>query len=160
MCLTDLIRDSSICVPLLARDEPAAIRELVQALAAAGDIEQQSVESVVDAVLSREQMGTTALGHDAALPHAKHVAARRCTAALGVSPRGINFHSVDKEAVHVIFLVVSPPDCSQDHLQALKQLSGVLQDAFFRSAVKEATGMRAVREVLREAEERQAAPAT
>jgi PTS system fructose-specific IIA component/PTS system nitrogen regulatory IIA component len=148
-----------ICVEAIRPDLQAdgqypAIQELVQALADAGEVYERDRDRLVDAIETRERLGTTALGHDAAIPHAKHPAARRCVGTVGISRRGLDFHGIDRERVHIVFLVVSPPDRATEHIEALGHIAGHLRDELFCRYLKESRTALQIQQLLEEADNR------
>jgi mannitol/fructose-specific phosphotransferase system IIA component (Ntr-type) len=96
------------------------IRELVNGLHGAGHFRDADLEDITKAVLRREQLGTTGIGKNIAIPHSRHPAVDRLIGTLGISPTGLPFESLDGESVYVFVLLVSPQDRPGDHLRALE----------------------------------------
>ena len=97
-------------------------------------------------------LGTTGIGNGVAIPHAKHPAVDRVVATVGVGETGVDFGSLDGRSTRVFFLLVSPPDAPQDHLQALETVSRHLQEEFFRQFLSQAQTPSAILDVLSEAD--------
>lgn len=114
---------------LRATSKEDAIREIVQQLAANDKIERSYEEEIVAALLKREELGSMGIGKGFALPHARHRSVERVVGATALSRQGIDFHSLDNRAVHVIFLLISPADGRLDHLRALESVSRWLRTA-------------------------------
>ncbi|HVW38613.1 MAG TPA: PTS sugar transporter subunit IIA [Pirellulales bacterium] len=112
---------------LRATDQEQAIREIVAHLASAGKIERSDEEPLVAAILKREELGSTGIGRGFAVPHAKHRSTQQVVAAMALSPRGIEFNSLDGRPVHVLVLVLSPADDSGAHLRTLERVSRCLR---------------------------------
>jgi mannitol/fructose-specific phosphotransferase system IIA component (Ntr-type) len=108
---------------LKARTKEEAVRAIVAGLASAGAIPDSQREPIARAVLVREELATTGVGHGIAIPHAKHPAVPRPIAALGYSADGVDFQSLDGQPVHLIVLLVSPQGQSRAHLLALEAVS-------------------------------------
>ncbi len=89
-------------------DRDEAIGLLVRSLAEHGHAPQKSLPDVIDSLIRREQLGTTAIGEECAIPHVKH----RSRGWLGrwARPGGVDFHSLDGVPVKTIFLLLSPPN--------------------------------------------------
>jgi len=96
------------------------IRELVGGLHSAGYFRDADLEEISRAVLRREQLGTTGIGKNIAIPHSRHQAVDRLIGTLGLSELGLPFDSLDGEPVYVFVLLVSPQDRPGDHLRALE----------------------------------------
>ena len=121
MALIDLIEESVVKVPLAASGKDAAIRELVDTLVSAGKI--LDAETAYRAVLDREAKGSTGLEEGIAVPHGKTLAARELTIAIGVSPAGVEFGSMDGKPTRLFFLLLAPPDQAGPHIEALAEIA-------------------------------------
>ena len=84
-----------------------------------GKVDADEFESIVKAILKREELGSTGIGRGVAVPHTKHPSVDRLVGTVAVSPTGVDFASLDGEMVHLFFLLISPPDRPGDHLRAL-----------------------------------------
>ncbi len=111
-----------------ATNRDDAIRELVASLFRAGVLAETDQPDIVRAILRREQLGTTGIGRNIAIPHSRHAAVSKLTGALAVSGPGIGFDSVDGEPVHVMILLISPPDRPGEHLRYLESVVSTLRD--------------------------------
>jgi PTS system fructose-specific IIA component/PTS system nitrogen regulatory IIA component len=96
------------------------IREMIGALAAAGALPDADLEDITKAVLRREQLGTTGIGKNIAIPHSRHQSVENLVGTVALSPGGLPFESLDGEAVYVFILLVSPQERPGDHLRALE----------------------------------------
>ena len=75
------------------------------------------------------------------------------SAALGISKRGVDFDALDGEPVHILFLLVAPPDAAGNHLKALAKVSRLLKDKFFRQALKDSKSPDEILKIIREEDE-------
>lgn len=100
-----------------------AIGTLVDSLAKAGHVPEESAADVTAAFIRREQLGSTAIGGGYAVPHVKHPAISALVGAVGYAPDGIDFRAVDGELVNIVILLMSPPNQPGDHLRALERIS-------------------------------------
>src|SRR5690606_3135027 len=94
----------------------------------AGEIKDQDKEDIINAIMQREELGSTGIGRGVAVPHSKHASADRLVGTVGVCSEGVDFNSLDGEKVHLLFLLVSPPDRPGDHLRALENISRRLRN--------------------------------
>jgi len=108
-----------------------AIEEMVGVLVSSNRLPAEHEESVVDAIMRRENLGSTAIGSGVAVPHAKHAGVTELTGLVGQSKPGVDFHSLDGEPVYTIFMLISPPDRSGDHLRMLEAVSRMARDFKF-----------------------------
>lgn len=132
-----VVRDA-IIPSLAATTRDAAIREMVDALRAAGQLDGTDLDDIVKAVLRREQLGTTGIGHNIAIPHSRHAAVGRLMGSVAVSKPGVAFDSIDGEPVHVLILLISPPDKPGDHLRALENVVHTMRDENLVKALRAA----------------------
>jgi len=121
------LRDSAA----VARVKEQVIGEMVAALRAAGYFRDDDLGDIVKAVMRREQLGTTGIGHGIAIPHSRHPSVDRLIGTLALSRSGLPFESLDGEPVFVFFLLVSPQERPGDHLRALEAVVRTMRDEDF-----------------------------
>ena len=155
MKFVDFIVPEAIQAELAASDKEGVIREMVQALMDAGQIEKDEFESIVKAILKREELGSTGIGRGVAVPHTKHPSVDRLVGNVAVSRNGVDFDSLDGEKVHLFFLLISPPDRPGDHLRALENISRQLRDDTFCRFLKQSKNVTDIRTLLDEADNNQ-----
>lgn len=155
MKFADFICQDAILAKLSAMDKEGAIREMVEALRNAGRIEADEAESIVKAIMKREELGSTGIGRGVAVPHTKHPSVDRLIGTVAVSGDGVDFASLDGEVVHLFFLLVSPPDRPGDHLRALENISRQLRDDTFCRFLKQAKTPEDIQQLLNEADNNQ-----
>lgn len=155
MKFADFVSRKAVRAGLVSDDKEAVIREMTQALLDAGEINANEYESIVKAILKREELGSTGIGRGVAVPHTKHPGVSRLVATVGVSSDGVDFHSLDGEKVQLLFLLISPPDRPGDHLRALENISRQLRDDTFCRFLKQARGTDAILQLLDEADSHQ-----
>lgn len=136
MRLGDFVLEESIIGELRANTKQEALVELVQSLVDAGTLDPAAKESVIEALMRREEIGSTGIGHAVAIPHAKHPAVRRLLGAYGHSAKGINYSSLDGQPVKSIFLILWPDGVIGPHLEAIAQVSRVLKTNSFLDRLK------------------------
>ncbi len=158
MKFADFICRKAILAHLDAHDKEGAIRAMVQALAAAGEVPAGEFDSIVKAILKREELGSTGIGRGVAVPHTKHPSVDHLVGSVAVSAEGVDFASLDGEVVHLFFLLVSPPDRPGDHLRALENISRQLRDDTFCRFLKQAKNVEDIETLLDEADNNQFGP--
>jgi mannitol/fructose-specific phosphotransferase system IIA component (Ntr-type) len=152
MKFSDFVATDAIRSHVTAATKEGVIREMAQALVAAGRIAAGDLEGIVKAIMKREDLGSTGIGRGVAVPHTKHPSVSRLVGTVAVSPEGIEFESLDGEPVHLFFLLVSPPDRPGDHLRALENISRQLRDDGFCKLLKAAKGPLEIQNLLEEAD--------
>jgi nitrogen PTS system EIIA component len=155
MKFSDFVTSESINADLVSSSKESVIRELVSNLVAAGRVNGNDSDSIVQAILKREELGSTGIGRGIAVPHTKHPSVNRLTGTVGISQGGVDFQSLDGEPVQLFFLLVSPPDRPGDHLRALENISRQLRDDMFCKFLKQSRSADDIRTLLEEADNNQ-----
>lgn len=153
MKFSDFILVDSIITKLEATTKEGVIREMVQSLSNAGGIPEHEVDNIISAIMRREELGTTGIGHGIAVPHTKHISVERLVGAVAISPEGVDFSSLDCEKVNLFFLLVSPPDRPGEHLRALEHITRHLKDEAFCRYLKQSYTREDILNLLNEADE-------
>ncbi len=146
MALIDLVVDSIIKVPLESADKPAVIRELVKILKDAKEI--SDYDSALKAVHDRESKQSTGLTGGIAVPHAKTAAVTSLKLAIGISPDGIDFDSMDQQPSRLFFLLLASPNMSGPHVEALAEIAKLARSKSLIKALINAASAREVVELL------------
>ena len=153
MKLADFICFEAIVPKLKATDRNGAITDLVTALDKAGRLGRGHRNEIIKAVIKREKEASTGMGKGIALPHVKHNAVKDVVATVGRSRVGIDFHSLDKQLVHTVFLLISPADNPDRHLQAMENIFKHLQQERFLKFLRQSETTDELEDLLREADE-------
>ncbi len=153
MKLREFIVTEAITPELKAVDRDGAIRELVTALATAGALPADSIEDVVASVVKREQNGSTGFGKGVAVPHVKHPKVKAMSGTVGRSTGGIDFAALDHQPVYSVFLLLSPDNQPQQHLQAMNIVFSNLQKDTFRRFLRQSATREEIVDLLDEADQ-------
>ncbi len=138
MRMSNFVVRDSIIPALTATTKEGVIREMVTSLHTAGYFRDSDVEEITKAVLRREQLGSTGIGRNIAIPHSKHASVDHLIGTLALSPAGVPFDSIDGEPVYVFVLLVSPQDRPGDHLRALENVVRTMKDETFVKNLRQA----------------------
>jgi mannitol/fructose-specific phosphotransferase system IIA component (Ntr-type) len=155
MKLSEIIPKGAIVPALKSTDRDGVVNELVDALIASGVCDKALRDELITKVLDRERRGSTGFGRGVAVPHVKHRQSGRMAAAIGLSQRGIDFNSLDKQPVYTVFLLLSPEDRPEEHLQAMEVIFKNLSKDTFRRFLRQAASVDDVRALLDEADHQQ-----
>ena len=135
-------------------DRDGVIEALVSSLNKAGKVKRGAYKDLVKAVVDREKEASTGIGKGVAVPHVKHSSVKEVVGVVGLSGSGIDFHSLDKQPVFSIILLVSHPDVPDHHLQAMETVFRHLQQEKFRRFLRQCRTGEAIEDLLREADTR------
>ena len=155
MKFADFVCRESVSTELTSFDKESVIREMVQTLLERGHIAAGEVESIIKAIMKREELGSTGIGRGVAVPHTKHASVEKLIGTVAVSREGVDFNSLDGEQVQLFFLLISPPDRPGDHLRALESISRQLRNDTFCRFLKQAKSTDDVLSLLDEADQNQ-----
>jgi len=147
MALVELVSEKIVKIPLESKDKPDVLRELIQILKDAGEIDD--FDAVLEAVREREDKQSTGLEQGIAVPHGKTVAVSSLKLAIGIAPQGVDFDSLDKKLSKLFFLLLAPPDQSGPHVQALAEIAKLAHSQAFCRALVNAESAREVVEFIK-----------
>ena len=150
MRLSELLNENAVSLRLKAREKREALVELVDLLESGHGFNSQG--EILDRVMRRESMMSTAIGNGVAIPHGKARSVDRMAAAVGVSPEGLDFESEDRQPVYLLVLLVSPESATTQHVRVLANLSRLLKEESVRKQLREARNPEAFMAALHSAE--------
>jgi mannitol/fructose-specific phosphotransferase system IIA component (Ntr-type) len=134
-----LLHEENIVADLDALNREDALKKIVDALPSwrlQGIVKQK----ILELLILREQIGTTAIGHGIALPHCFSPQVHEPIVAFGVSPSGISFPSLDGRPVHFIFVLILPQNetAERQKRQILQNIKWSLCDRSMQERLKAA----------------------
>lgn len=143
--LSDLLERGVILTEPECGSRKRAILRLSGALGEKLDIDERTI---FDAVMEREQLGSTGVGEGVAIPHARIA---KLDAPLGgflKLQQGVDFEAVDDQPCDLIFMLLAPVTAGADHLRALAQVSRAFRRSEIRAALRAADTPEAIFQVL------------
>ena len=96
----------------------------------------------------RESIGTTAIGHGVAIPHARTNAWQEARGAFLRLAHPVEFNAADGDPVDLVFAMSVPEHSTEQHLQILSELADRFGDADFRDALRGAADITELRGLL------------
>jgi len=127
-------KGGTVVASLESREKFEAIRELIHAAPVFNGTETRN--RIVEAVVQREKILSTGLGHGVALAHGTTDAVDRIIIALGISRQGIEYGAVDQAPVHLLFVIINPPGRQVEYLLALAAVTRMIRDEDFRRSLQ------------------------
>ncbi len=123
-----------------------------QALAVIAEIAARNfnlkVTPLFDALMEREAISATGVGHGVAIPHAQMAGLDRVRGVFVRLRPPIDFGAMDDEPVDLLFALISPPECGSDHLRALARVARSLRSSELRERLRQASTPDSVRALL------------
>lgn len=135
MRITDLLKSSAIALGVKAADKQAAIDQLVALHEKSGNL--KDAKAYKEGILKREDMGTTAIGMEVAIPHAKSDAVKAPALSAITVPDGVDYGSPDGAPCKLIFMIAATLD-GDVHLEVLARLMQMLMHEDFTAKLKAA----------------------
>ena len=126
MKLTEYISRNCIISNLKSQDKIYAIKELTRLLLKREII--TDMDGVLERVLERESFDSTGIGSGIAVPHARINTLDTLVCAVGRKREGMEYRSIDRKPVHLIFLILYPPRDSNKYLYFISSLSRLVLD--------------------------------
>lgn len=111
---------------------------------------QVDCNALLDALLAREDLGTTAMGGGIAIPHARIEGIENVSGVFFRLEEPIDFDAPDRQPVDLIFALFAPKDDSTHHLRSLARISRVLRDAKTREKLRSTNDPEALYAILTE----------
>jgi mannitol/fructose-specific phosphotransferase system IIA component (Ntr-type) len=151
MKIHKLIKPDNVFLDLDAADVRSALGAVANVFAPDLSLDPSGV---VDALVEREELGSTSVGDGFAIPHCKTQGLRQIAIALARFSKDVDFGGTGDEPVRFVFVVLSPPDQPATHLQVLSQIARILKRRELRSELLSAADADAVASsIFRVAEE-------
>lgn len=153
MKLADFVVKEAILPDIQSTEKEDVIREIVCSLIDAEKVNHEDVEGIMQALINREQLGSTGIGKGVAVPHTKHESITTLIGTVARSKKGIEFDSLDGEPAYIFFLLLSPHEAAGGNLAALERIATVVRDNDFRRFMMEAPGKAEMIEIIKEMDE-------
>jgi len=145
MTLTDLVAPNAVIPALKVNSKKQAIQELA---ARAAELTGQNEKAILEILLQREKLGSTAVGNGVAIPHGKLPKLSRLFGLFARLPKPIDFEALDNQPVDLIFLLLAPEAAGADHLKALARVARQLRDPEIARRLRESSDADALYAVL------------
>ncbi|MEM7220168.1 MAG: PTS sugar transporter subunit IIA [Pseudomonadota bacterium] len=130
-----LLAPDCVRARLPAASRKRALEHASEILASAYDLNPRDL---LDAMLARERLGSTALGDGVALPHARLEGCAEPIAVLLTLEKPIDYDAPDDAAVDLLFALIVPKAAADEHLSILSNLAELLVEEPNREALRAA----------------------
>jgi len=143
----ELFHEDLFIAELRAQTKEDVLREFVDLLHRAGRISDPQI--VLEMLLRRENLGSTALGKGVAIPHGRTLTTRKLILAYGRCTPGILFDAPDGKPVHLIFVIIAPyQDRNNLYLPALGKIAEFFRKKKLRERLLQANNFQEFMDVL------------
>ena len=154
MKITEFLVPEAIIPSLRSTDKESVVKEMVETLAKTGSV--KNAARAVEVLLEREKLGSTGIGQNIAVPHAKSEEVKNLVLGVGISEKGVDFEALDGDPVNIIFMVIAPIDATGLHLKVLARIARLLKDKVFRNSLRSHKTAEKIYETIKEEDERAA----
>jgi nitrogen PTS system EIIA component len=145
MPLTDFVAPNAVIPALKVNNKKQALQELA---ARAAELTGQNERAILDILLQREKLGSTAVGSGIAIPHGKLPRLGRLFGLFARLERPIDFDALDGQPVDLVFLLLAPEGAGADHLKALARVARLLRDPEIAHKLRDSRDVNAIFAVL------------
>jgi mannitol/fructose-specific phosphotransferase system IIA component (Ntr-type)/transcriptional regulator with XRE-family HTH domain len=120
----------------------------------AGACETVDYKRLLNALLSRESVATTGVGHGLAVPHAYLEELENMIVSFTRIPKGLDFDSVDGEPVHMALVLAGPHSDGNLHLRLLARIAKLMHNNNFCKSIRNASDAAEIISIFKLAEMR------
>ena len=145
MLLSDILAPQRVLAGAHASSKKRALELLSQLLAETADTTPQEIFASLTA---RERLGSTALGYGVALPHGRMKKLTATRGAFVQLTQGVDFDAADRGPVDLLFAIVVPEQCTEEHLQLVAQIAELFSNESIRNQLRLAKDADALLEML------------
>ncbi len=131
--LSDLLNGGPVLPNISCTSAKQVFARLAAALATASG---ESERDILKAILEREQLGSTAVGHGVVLPHARIEGLRQPIGGFARLTSPIDFDAVDEQPCDLVFMLLAPDGSGADHLRALAKVARVMRQSEVRDRLR------------------------
>ncbi|MEI0530202.1 PTS sugar transporter subunit IIA [Brachyspira pilosicoli] len=126
MSLIDYINKDAIMIDVQETDKERLLSKMVERLNECGLLLNK--DEAEHSIMAREKLMSTGVGSGIAIPHAKTDAVKKIVLTVATIKNGINYKSVDKKKVFIVFMLLAPKDSASENLKVLTTIAKILRD--------------------------------
>lgn len=154
MQISDILTLASVKTVSAVTSKKRLFQEVAEIAAASHGI---PADRALEALLERESLGPTGVGHGVALPHARMACIDRVVSVFLRLERPLDFDAADRQPVDLFFALFAPEEAGVDHLKALALASRTMRNAEVCTKLRANTKPAALHAILTESQKSQAA---
>jgi nitrogen PTS system EIIA component len=146
--IKQLLTAEHIFLELKVVDKEALFSVIAEKWGQHHHLAESEINDIVSALTAREKLGSTGLGKEIAIPHARLKEAAQPMAALVRLHSPIEFDAPDRNPVSICFMLIVPEHATEQHLQILSGVAEMLANPLFRDQLETATNPHAVAKLI------------
>ena len=143
--LSSLLAEGVVLAPQTSESRKQVLSTLAKAIGEKHGIDGRDI---FDAVIERENLGSTSVGEGVAIPHARIPELKAPVGAFVRLVDGVDFDAIDGRPCDLIFMLLAPIAAGADHLRALAPVSRAFRNADLRDKLRAASDVDAIRDLV------------
>ncbi|MEM9179966.1 MAG: PTS sugar transporter subunit IIA [Pseudomonadota bacterium] len=143
--LSSLLAEGVVLAPQTSESRKQVLSTLAKAIGEKHGIDGRDI---FDAVIERENLGSTSVGEGVAIPHARIPELKSPVGAFVRLVDGVDFDAIDGRPCDLIFMLLAPIAAGADHLRALAQVSRAFRNADLRDKLRAASDVDAIKDLV------------
>lgn len=148
MDLVKHLNKDQIILDLKSQDKKSLIEELLDRLIERKVLRPENREELLAEIMDREGKGSTGIGYEIAIPHAKTDRVEEIAVVLGIHHQGIAFDSIDHKPVKIFVMTLSSRKITGPHLQFMAAICNFLKNESVRKSLLAAPSVDSVYQIL------------
>lgn len=145
MPLNDLVAPQAVIPALKVNNKKQALQELAER---AAELTGRTEREILEVLMQRERLGSTAIGNGIAIPHGKLPRLDKLFGLFARLDRPIDFEALDGQPVDLVFLLLAPESAGADHLKALARIARMLREPEITRMLRDSQDREALYAVL------------
>lgn len=145
MPLNDLVAPQAVIPALKVNNKKQALQELAER---AAELTGRTEREILEVLMQRERLGSTAIGNGIAIPHGKLPRLDKLFGLFARLDRAIDFEALDGQPVDLVFLLLAPESAGADHLKALARVARMLREPEITRMLRDSQDREALYAVL------------
>ena len=137
MSLLENLKKNNILIKPGAKSRWEIIEDMVDLAVKNKEISHDDAETVKSALIEREKSMSTGIGNGVAIPHCSTSKVNSIITVMALTPKGLNFESIDNEPVKIIILLIVPKDKLTQHIKTLANIAKMMSDPVLREKLLE-----------------------
>ena len=128
-----MLSNNSFLVNFEANSKKHVLNELTKLAERVTNVNSQSL---LENLIKREKLGSTAVGKGIAIPHTNCINIDKPKVFVALLSNNLDFNANDDQPVDIIFLLLAPINGGSEHLQALALVSRLLRNKELTSKLR------------------------
>jgi PTS system nitrogen regulatory IIA component len=141
----DILDRNAIAIRVKAADKRQALSRVAELAARNFGLD---AAAAFEALVEREQAGSTGVGHGVAAPHARIEGVERMRGVFIRLEHPVDFEAIDDQPVDLVFALFAPPQAGAEHLRALARVSRLMRHVELREHLRKARSADAIHALL------------